>query len=145
METPLSSKLETQTVIPETHEHLSRRVLVADDEYLNRTSMEGFLRDEGYQVVCVTNGQELVDELNRDQNFDLVLTDKNMPGLDGIKAINQFRQDKRFKTIPVILMTTEILTASQIREIKSLNVGYLEKPFSWKNLETTIEQVTKTY
>ncbi|MFA5778081.1 MAG: response regulator [Candidatus Paceibacterota bacterium] len=91
-----------KTSNPERNEKLSKRILFADDEKSILFGLGMLLEGEGYTVDTAENGQLLLDKLEK-ENYDLVVTDNNMPILDGIEALKRIRGDARFKNLPVIV------------------------------------------
>jgi PAS domain S-box-containing protein len=83
-------------------------ILVAEDERINRMVLEKILISCGHAVVMVNNGEELLDKLREKNNFDLIMTDIEMPVIDGIELTKTIRQctDGSFDAnIPIIAMT----------------------------------------
>lgn len=77
-------------------------ILVVDDDSLNRQTVARTLAHAGFNTVTAANGEEALDCLNREQ-FDAVVSDVRMPGMDGIELLQNIRA--RFSRLPVILMT----------------------------------------
>jgi len=85
-----------------TGEGTPTRILVADDEQNLRLLYKSELESEGYEVVLAENGREAVD-IAQSQEFDLVVLDIRMPGMDGVETLQKILAGKR--TMPVILNT----------------------------------------
>jgi two-component system chemotaxis sensor kinase CheA len=90
-----------------------RRVLVADDSLTTRTLERSILEAAGYEVQIAANGGEALQVL-RGQPIDLVISDVDMPVLDGFALTAEIRRDEKLKQIPVVLVTS--LDAQQHRE-----------------------------
>jgi len=100
------------------------RILIAEDEPRIATFVEKGLRAEGYTTVTVDDGN-LVVALARDRDFDLVILDLGLPGIDGLEALRQIRA--RGEVIPVV-----ILTARADATVEGFELGaddYVTKPF----------------
>src|SRR5438045_5451867 len=80
------------------------RVLVADDDPNIRQRLELTLRSDGYDVICASNGHELV-RLAQERVPGLILVDLVMPQMDGYEAIRQMRNDPRTAHIPMLILT----------------------------------------
>ena len=103
-------------------------ILLCDDELMNRKVASKILTKEGFNIVEAHNGKEAIDILNT-QRIDLILMDLMMPVMDGYEATSIIKQDDRFSTIPLI-----IISALSDKEAinKGLKLGaneYLTKPY----------------
>jgi DNA-binding NtrC family response regulator len=102
------------------------RVLVVDDETTLLTMLEMALDSEGLDVVTAETGEQAATLL-ADQRFDLLLTDKNLPGISGVDLIRQLRE--RGDDTPALIMTAHASIGSAL-ETMDLGVhGFIEKPF----------------
>src|SRR5260370_39538992 len=68
------------------------KLLIVDDETGIRESLEGVLADEGYETASVESGEECLKRLRREHNFDVVLLDIWLPGIDGLETLGQSRE-----------------------------------------------------
>ncbi|MBI2410126.1 response regulator [Candidatus Kaiserbacteria bacterium] len=84
---------------------MSKKILLAEDEPDVRDVVVELLEAEGYEVVAVGNGFELLDRLAVER-FDLVVTDNDMPRMSGLAALEQIREDEVLRDLPVIVYTT---------------------------------------
>lgn len=82
-----------------------RRILVVDDSSATREVVSGLLRGAGYEVVTAENGIQAMRELGR-EHFDLVVTDINMPQMDGYELTKYIRETPHLKALPVIMLTS---------------------------------------
>src|SRR5947209_17712286 len=98
---------------------ITGNILVADDQPANRELLAELLSVHGFQVSTVSNGAEVIQELNRTQ-IDLVLMDVMMPNLTGFQACEKIKSNTERDLIPVILITA--LSYKQDR-IEGLKVG----------------------
>ena len=114
-----------------------KRILVADDDHATREAVFDFLSDEGYDVAVAADGQEAVTLLSSFQP-DLVLTDFNMPGLDGMDVLAHVKNV--YPTTPVIIFTADTTIDAQ-RRAHALGVqDYLNKPLS---LDEMLERIAQ--
>ena len=103
-------------------------ILVVDDEALNRILLQTALEEAGHQVTTVTSGEEALDMLFQ-ANFDLVLLDLIMPGLDGFQVLQQMKEHDQLQQIPVLIVSALESMDSTIRCIEMGAIDYLPKPF----------------
>ncbi len=82
------------------------RILTADDSYAIRRPLEAMLTELGHQVFAFEDGKQALD-FARKEAVDLVITDINMPVMDGFVLISSLRRLEAYKTIPILMLTTE--------------------------------------
>ncbi len=102
-------------------------ILIADDEPSTVELLSDFLTDEGYDVVGVGSGTAVLDKLQGEHNFGLLLMDLEMPGLNGLDLFERLR--KEGNDIPVILITAHGTSSVAIRAMQMGVYDYLQKPF----------------
>jgi two-component system chemotaxis sensor kinase CheA len=105
---------------------VARRVLVVDDSVTTRTLEKSILEAAGYQVAIAVDGLEALERLGN-TSCDLVLSDVQMPRMDGLSLARAIRQDPRLKELPVVLVSS-LDTAEQRKQ--GLDAGadaYLSK------------------
>ena len=83
---------------------MSKKILVVDDNLDSRELIHLHLSTEGYTVVTASNGQEGL-YLASAEHPDLIITDINMPELDGIQLVRQLREQPEFETVPILVLT----------------------------------------
>ena len=103
------------------------RILVADDEPSLRELLTELLTDEGYTVDSVATGAEVLERLQSDTRYDLLLLDLRMPQIDGLQLLERLRSEG--EDIPVIMMTAHGTSSSAIRAMQMGAYDYLPKPF----------------
>jgi len=123
------------------HMNKDMKILVVDDFATMRKIIRGLLRDSGF-----TNVEEADDGLTawpilQQGNFDLLVTDWNMPGMNGLDLLKKVRADEKLSAIPVLMVTAEtkrdqIITAAQA----GVN-GYIVKPFTSAILKEKMEKI----
>jgi two-component system chemotaxis sensor kinase CheA len=118
-------------------------ILVVDDSITTRTLEKNILEAAGYQVKLASDGEEAFASLIAATNLpDLIISDVNMPRLDGFKLTGRVKQDKRYANIPVILVTSLDSPADKARGIEVGADAYIVKSgFNQGNLLETIEQL----
>ena len=108
------------------------RVLIVDDSSVMRKIVERSLRQAGLdlgEVIEAGNGAEALAEVNKGK-FDLILSDINMPAMDGLEFLKNLANVESAKGTPVVMITTE---GSEARVVEALSVGakgYIRKPFT---------------
>lgn len=118
------------------------RILLIDDEELVLKSIEKFLKREGYEVVCVNNGEEAIKKVG-ELDFDLMVTDIRMPKLNGIEIIERIREvlrNKGKKRIPEICITGYADNELSQKAEKLGVVEYLYKPFDLRDFLNCIKK-----
>lgn len=117
------------------------RVLVADDSPTNRRLALRLLEKRGHVAVAVENGYEAVRSV-AEGNFDAVLMDVQMPGMDGLEAARVIRDNENDEThIPIIALTAHAMDSDRDRCLKAGMDGFLPKPFRAEELFATLEQM----
>ncbi len=117
-------------------------ILAVDDSPSMRKMVSFTLTGAGYQVVEAVDGQDAFEKAQA-QNFDLFLVDQNMPRLDGIGLTRRLRDDPRFKTTPILMLTTE--SSDQMKQAGRAAgaTGWLVKPFDPTRLIEVIKKVIR--
>lgn len=107
------------------------RILIAEDEQTQRDLLSGFLQKEGFSVIAVSNGKEVLRSL--DQNFiDLILLDYKMPELDGFHTLQEVR--RLYPDLPVVMMTAYGSVETAVASMKAGALDYLTKPIDLDEL-----------
>ena len=103
-------------------------VLAVDDSKPMLAMLSKCLSDGGHQVVKAVDGIEALSQL-RKHNPDIVITDLNLPNMDGLEFIEEARKDNAGQGLPILLLTTETADAlkQRAREVKA--TGWITKPF----------------
>ncbi len=108
------------------------RTLIVDDSSVMRKIVERALRQAGIvmgQVIEAGNGSQALDIL-RHQTVDLVLSDINMPVMDGLEFVRQLRTVENARGVPVLMITTEGSESHVVEAISCGARGYIRKPFT---------------
>ena len=113
------------------------KLLVVDDSITMRRIITNMLKTSGYEeIVEAGNGREALSLM---EGIDLVLTDWNMPVMDGLSFLKALRADPAYSGIPVIIVTTEGAQEEVLEALRSGASDYVVKPFSKSNLIKKIE------
>jgi two-component system chemotaxis response regulator CheY len=119
---------------------MARLILTVDDSPSIRLMMHLTLTGEGYEVKQTSDGVEAL-EFARNHNADLVLTDINMPRMDGLTLIRELRMRPAYKTVPMLVLTTESTPDRKLLGKEAGATGWLVKPFNPQQLMATIARV----
>ncbi|MGG6240523.1 PAS domain-containing protein [Nodosilinea sp. AN01ver1] len=115
-------------------------ILLAEDNDMNVATISSFLTASGYRLIYAKNGQEAV-ELTQTQAPDLILMDIQMPGMDGLQAMQLIRSEARFATLPIIALTALAMPGDRDRCLKAGANQYLPKPVKMKELKALIQRL----
>lgn len=119
---------------------MARRLLLVDDSSVMRRMIAAWLHEEGYEVATASDGQEGLEKA-RETAPELILTDFEMPGLDGAGLCRALRAEEALRSTPVIMLTT--LGATE-RKVQGLDAGaddYIEKPKSPQDVEEIFARI----
>jgi len=118
-------------------------ILIVDDEPVQLESLRRGLNSKGYKVFEATNAEEALFHLNSGNNkenkIDLVLLDYDLPGINGIELLKIIREKHGF--LPVVIMTGYVRMDDVIDLLHNRCDGFIEKPFTLKQLIEEIERV----
>jgi CheY-like chemotaxis protein len=103
------------------------RVLVVEDNDKNMKLVRDVLQATGYSTLEATTGEEAI-ELSLSQAPALVLMDVQLPGIDGVEALERLRQNERTASIPVLALTAQAMSGDRERFLEAGFDGYLAKP-----------------
>ncbi|MES2672852.1 MAG: response regulator [Pseudomonadota bacterium] len=107
---------------------MSKHVLIVDDSASVRQMVEATLKSAHYQVTAAKDGAEALDFCKRNL-YDFVLTDQNMPNMDGLTLIKSLRALSRYAAVPVVVLTTEASDAMKAQGRAAGATGWMVKPF----------------
>ncbi len=116
------------------------RVLVVDDHAQARESMADILRQAGHQARCCSSAVEALQLLAR-ESFDCVITDLNMPGMNGIGLIREVRSKPESRMLPIVLLTTESQDTRKQEAKAAGATGWIVKPFTTNQLLAVVKKV----
>jgi len=119
---------------------VTKTALIVDDSPSIRQLVAFTMKDAGFNVVDAANGQEAIQKV-AGQRLDLVVTDLNMPVMDGIAMIRQLRSNPLYKFTPILMLTTES-QESKKQEGKAAGAsGWIIKPFDPRKLLAIVARV----
>jgi two-component system chemotaxis response regulator CheY len=115
------------------------KILTVDDSSTMRRIIKNTLNRLGYEDVV--EAEHGVDALAKMTSVELVLTDWNMPEMDGLTFVKALRSNPRYKNVPIIMVTTEAAKKEILEAIKSGVTDYIVKPFTPETLKEKIQKV----
>jgi two-component system, chemotaxis family, chemotaxis protein CheY len=117
------------------------RILIVDDFSTMRRIIKNLLRDLGFTNTAEADDGQTALPMLQQGEFDFLVTDWNMPGMEGIELLKRVRADDNLKSLPVLLVTAEA-KKEQIVEAAQAGVnGYIVKPFTAQTLKEKIEKI----
>ena len=119
---------------------MAKTILAVDDSSSLRQMVAFSLKAAGYQVVEAVDGQDGLDKA-RQQTVDLVLTDQNMPKMDGLTLIKSLRGLPTYAKVPILMLTTESSDEMKSKGRAAGANGWLVKPFDPQRLIEVVKKV----
>jgi two-component system, chemotaxis family, chemotaxis protein CheY len=120
-----------------------RALVVDDSQAMRRSIMYALQRVTGMVCIEAQDGVEGLKKLTTQGRFDLVLTDINMPLMDGLKLIHHIRQTEAHRSVPIVVVTTEGAAADRERAMALGATAYLVKPVQARVVLDTVKELLK--
>jgi two-component system chemotaxis response regulator CheY len=120
---------------------MSKKILTIDDSRTMRDMLKMTLADAGFTVVQAVDGQDGLNVLAKEEPFDVIITDINMPKLDGYGVIREVRKNPSYDDTPILVLSTE---SEQENKDKAKDIGatgWIVKPFDPEVLVQVIQKV----
>lgn len=126
---------------------MSKNVLIVDDSATLRASVKFTLSEAGYSVQEAVNGKDGLQKLQELQTkgdqVSLIISDINMPEMDGISFIREVKRNLSFKFIPILILTTESQESKKMEGKAAGAAGWLVKPFSNDQLIDVVKKFVR--
>ncbi|MDK2881212.1 MAG: two-component system, chemotaxis family, chemotaxis protein CheY [Clostridia bacterium] len=123
---------------------MSRRVLAVDDSATVRSSLKLVLQEAGYDLVLAADGEEALNKIKKSkEKFHLIITDLNMPKMNGIELIKAVRSLPDYRFVPILMLTTESQADKKLEGKKAGATGWIVKPFTPEQLIGVIQKVLR--
>jgi two-component system chemotaxis response regulator CheY len=134
-----STNTELQTI---SENVMSKRILTIDDSKTMRDMLMLTLAEAGFDVIQAVDGQDGLDVLGKEKEpIDVIITDINMPRMDGYEVIRNLRRDPAHKSTPILVLTTESDTDKKNLARDAGATGWMVKPFDPERLVATVRKV----
>ena len=119
---------------------MSKTILTVDDSRTMRDMLKMALSEAGFNVLQAVDGVDGLEVL-RASTPDVIVTDINMPKMDGFGLIEAVRKDNRYRKVPILVLTTESDAAKKMRAKEAGATGWIVKPFEPTKLIAAIRRV----
>ncbi|WP_031385693.1 response regulator [Desulfonatronum thiodismutans] len=120
---------------------MSKRIMTVDDSSSVRQMVGFTLKDAGYEVVEAVDGKDALTKLSG--TVDMIITDLNMPNMDGIELIRQVRALPNYKFVPIVMLTTESQAEKKQVGKEAGATGWIVKPFKPDQLLAVVKKVVR--
>jgi len=117
------------------------KILIVDDFSTMRRIIKNLLRDLGYENTYEADNGNTALPLLKNDKYDFLITDWNMPGMSGIELLKIIRADEKLKRLPVLMVTAEAKRDQIIEAAQSGVSGYVVKPFTGAALKDKIDKI----
>lgn len=119
---------------------MAKTILTVDDSSSIRQMVSFTLKQAGYTVIEAEDGQKGLDTA-RQNRADLVITDLNMPNMNGMELIRHLRQEPNYKFTPILMLTTESDESRKMEGRQAGATGWIVKPFNPEQLIKVVHKV----
>lgn len=119
---------------------MPQNILVVEDSRTARKFLTFVLKGAGYNVITAENGIEALERLSA-INVDIIVTDLNMPQMDGLEFIRTIRENDDYVKIPILLLTTEGEERGKKQGLEAGATGYMAKPMEPENFLSVIKKM----
>lgn len=121
---------------------MPKRFLIVDDSASMRQLVSITIKDAGYDVLVAENGEDAMGKL-KSTKVDMVITDLNMPEMDGIEFIKKLRDMPDYKFVPIVMLTTESQETKRQEGKQAGASGWIVKPFLPEQLLDVVKKFVK--
>ena len=120
---------------------MGKTIMTVDDSSSVRQMVSFTLKDAGYSVVEAEDGKDALQKLKG--SVDMIITDLNMPNMDGIELIKNVRGTADYKFIPIVMLTTESQDEKKQEGKKAGASGWIVKPFKPPQILSVVQKLLK--
>ncbi|MEZ6092678.1 MAG: response regulator [Pirellulaceae bacterium] len=121
---------------------MSKTALIVDDSTSMRQMVAFTIQSMGFDVIEGENGQDALDKV-KGKKLDLVITDLNMPQMDGMTLIKNLRGQNDYRFIPILMLTTESQDSKKQEGKAAGATGWIVKPFNPEQLTQVVNKVVR--
>jgi len=119
---------------------MGKRILAVDDSKTMRDMVSFTLKGAGYEVLVADDGVNAITAL-KDEDVDLIITDINMPNMNGIELVQKLRDNPKFRATPILILTTESDDGIKQQGRAAGATGWIVKPFVPEKLLKVVGKV----
>lgn len=123
---------------------MGKTIMTADDSASIRQMVSFTLKEAGYDVIEAVDGRDALEKLiepGRTGTVHMLVTDLNMPNMDGIELIRRVRGESRYRFMPIVMLTTESQNAKKQEGKAAGATGWIVKPFKPEQLVAVVRKV----
>lgn len=121
------------------------KVLIADDSETLRMELKDVLESGGHEVIEAVDGLDGVRKAEASENVDLIISDYNMPGIDGITMVTKIKAMEKYANVPVGMLTTESSKELKAAGKEAGVIVWFVKPFDPDRLLKTVEKILEKF
>lgn len=120
---------------------MSKCILVVDDSETVRQVLQLTLSNAGFEVVEAVDGVDALAKLTEAKSIDMIITDLNMPNMDGLQLIKNIREQGNYRFTPIVMLTTESSEGKKQAGREAGASGWIVKPFKPEQLLKVVKMV----
>lgn len=120
---------------------MAKNIITVDDSASVRQMVSFTLKGAGYEVMEACDGKDALAKLSGAGKADMVITDLNMPNMNGIELIKALRANPAYKFVPIVLLTTESQDSKKQEGKAAGATGWIVKPFKPEQLLSVVKKV----
>jgi len=120
---------------------MTKTIMIVDDSASMRGLISMTLKNNGYEVIEASDGKEAIKRLSSAGKVDLIITDLNMPNMDGIQFIKTVKGDSKHRFIPVVMLTTESQDTKKEEGRLAGAKAWIVKPFKPEVLVGVVKKI----
>lgn len=120
---------------------MAKTILIVDDAVSMRGLVAMTLRNSGYTVVEASDGKDALSKLEKTASVNIIISDLNMPVMDGIQLIKSVKADSRFKFTPIVMLTTESQDSKKEEGRAAGAKAWIVKPFKPEVLLDVVKKI----
>lgn len=117
------------------------KFLIVDDFSTMRRIVRGLLKESGYNNADEAEDGAVALQMLKNQKFDFVVSDINMPNMNGFELLSSIKKDDSLKHLPVLMVTAEARKEDIVRAAQDGAAGYIVKPFTKATLEEKVQKI----
>lgn len=118
------------------------KIIIVDDDARNRFALSSYLEGRGMEIHLLESGFQVIDFL-KENKADIILMDMMMPEMDGFETIQQIKDNKETRDIPIIAVTAQAMKGDREKCLQAGASDYVSKPINMKQLVESIEKLLK--